>query len=296
MKAGQQAQVSIEKILFASDFSPAAEAGFAYALAIADSYHAKLYVAHVIDAAQFDVMEPEQAERMIEKARTEAQERIRAFLSERIQVDGNRCEILIAEGPISDVLIDIIQRHRIDVAAVGTHGREGFEKLRMGSIAEEIFRKAPCPVLTAGPNTERGFGVPGAIRHILYAVEFAPDRSSAAAYAVSLAERYAAKLTVVNIREDMERTEDATRYLEQPRKSWLEDHVAPGSDLRQRIRFDLGFGVAADAIVDLATKQNVDLIVMSVRELDPFMAAHLPTSDTAHAVVSHAPCPVLTIK
>jgi hypothetical protein len=41
---------------------------------------------------------------------------------------------------------------------------------------------------------------------------------------------------------------------------------------------------------------SVDMIVMSVRELDPVIASHLPQSDAAHALVSRAPCPVLTIR
>jgi nucleotide-binding universal stress UspA family protein len=212
-----------------------------------------------------------------------------------LQLERDRYEVIVAAGAISDVLIDIIQRHRIDVAVVGTHGLRGFRKLRMGSIAEEVFRTASCPVLTAGPNTRRAPDQ-GAIRHILYPVEFAPDMSKAATYAVSLAERYSATLTVMNVREDMESRPDAHQQFELPRKNWIEQHVARDSGLRNRISFELGFGAAAESILDFAVKEDVDLIVMSVRQLDPFMAAHLPKSDTAHALVSRAPCPVLTIR
>jgi nucleotide-binding universal stress UspA family protein len=295
MKASQRTEISIDNVLFATDFSPAAEAAFTYASGIADRYRAKLYVAHVINTESFAHLEPEAASLMIKKAHDEAQRRINHFLLEPLHLDAGRYEVIVAEGAISEVLMDIIRRHGIDVAVVGTHGRQGFEKLRMGSIAEEIFRKAACPVLTAGPHTGR-LSDQGALRHILYPVQFAPDTTKAAAYAVSLAERYSAALTVINVREDMAARPDAAQQFEQPKKSWIEDHIAPQSDLRKRMRFQLGFGAAADSILHFAAKEDVDLIVMSVRELDPFMAAHLPTSDTAHALVSHAPCPVLTIR
>src|SRR5215471_1410229 len=107
----------------------------------------------------------------------------------------------------------------------------------MGSIAEEIFRSASCPVLTAGPNTRRAPDQ-GTLQHILYSVEFAPDTSKAATYAVSLAERYSASLTVINVREDMVGGPDAPQQFDKPRMSWIEDHVVADSELRKRIRFE----------------------------------------------------------
>jgi len=77
---------------------------------------------------------------------------------------------------------------------------------------------------------------------------------------------------------------------------WILDHVPQNSDLRNRIHFERGFGPATDSILDFAEKGAVDIIVMSVRHLDPVMAAHLPKSDTAHELVSRAACPVLTIR
>ena len=56
-----------------------------------------------------------------------------------------------------------------------------------------------------------------------------------------------------------------------------------------------GFGPATNSIVDFA-KAGVDLIVMSISDLDPQMAAHHPNTGTAHELVSRAPCPVLTIR
>ena len=46
----------------------------------------------------------------------------------------------------------IIKEQAIDMLVVGTHGRTGFRKLLMGSVAENLFRRADCPVLSIGPN------------------------------------------------------------------------------------------------------------------------------------------------
>ncbi len=217
-----------------------------------------------------------------------------AQLLDPIGLARDRYEIVVAEGAISEALIDIIEKNRIDFAVLGTHGRRAFKKLLMGSVAEEVFRMAPCPVLTVGPKIAP---VParGAIRHILYPVEFAPDTSMAAWYVVSLAERYAATLTVMNVREDVPASPSTAEEFTKPMERWVNDHVPEHSDLRNRIRFQRGFGAVTESILDFVATGGVDIIVMSVRALDPYIAARLDTG-TSHELISKAPCPVLTIR
>jgi nucleotide-binding universal stress UspA family protein len=295
MKAlGRNKEIILNNVLFATDFSPASEAGFAYAVMIADRYHAKLYVAHVINLEPFGLIAAESTPARIEQAREQARQRMERMLgAQRLPAD--RYQAIVAEGTVAEVLLDILQRNHIDMAILGTHGRRAFKKLLLGSIAEELFRAAPCPVLTIGPRTA---SVPASVelQHILYPLQFAPDSSEAAKYAVSLAQQYAATLTVMNVREDMPSSANKEEQLTEPVEHWIEDHVPDGSDLRNRLRFERGFGPAAGAILGFATKAAVDLIVMSVRRLDAVVAAHLPTPDTAYDVVSRAPCPVLTIR
>ena len=163
----------------------------------------------------------------------------------------------------------------------------------MGSVAEEVFRMAPCPVLTVGLKAAPAPA--GGLSHILYLVEYGPDSSSAARYAVSLAERYGATLTVMNVAEDMPGPKNVTGKFTEVLEHWTQNHVPEGSTLRNRVRFETGFGPAADSILDFAAKASLDLIVMPVRRLDPVIAAHLPKSDTAYELASRATCPLLTI-
>jgi nucleotide-binding universal stress UspA family protein len=287
-------EISVQNVLFATDFSPASEAGFAYAVKIAERYCSKLYVAHVINLEPFSLVAAESTPAIITQAREQARQKIDRLLgSRRSQVD--RYQAIVAEGNVAEVLVDILQRNHIDIAVLGTHGRRAFKKLLLGSIAEEIFRAAPCPVLTVGPRVAPA---PGGVelRHILYPLEFAPDPSEAAKYAVSLARQCAANLTIMNVSEDMPRSANSQEQITEPIESWIEDQIPGGSELCHRVRFERGFGPAAEAILDFATKATVDLIVMSVRRLDPVVAAHLPRPDTAYEVVSRAPCPVLTVR
>ena len=286
--------ISIEKVLFATDFSPATEASFSYAAAIADRYQARLYVAYVINLESFDLLEAEPARVMISRARDEASRRI-ARLLEPLGLPPERYEIVVAEGAVAEVLLNLLERNHIDLAVFGSHGRRAFKKVLLGSIAEEVFRMASCPVLTVGPKTAN-ISPEGGIRHILYPLQFAPDSSPAARYAVSLAERYGATLTVMNVSEDLPAAPSQVDEVTQPMKRWIRDHVHETSELQKRVRFERGFGPATGSILDFASKANVDLIVMSVRRLDPVIAAHLPSAGIADDLVGRAACPVLTIR
>jgi nucleotide-binding universal stress UspA family protein len=190
----------------------------------------------------------------------------------------------------------MIREHHIDLIVVGTHGRRGLGKLLLGSVAEEVFRLAPCPVLTVGPKTLEMRSREIELSHILYPVEFVPDQSAAATYAVSLAEEYHARLTFMKVFEERVPSSELQAAVEEPVRHWMDDHVPVGSDLRKRTCFESGYGPAAEAILKFTGDHGVDLIVMGVRRMDPVMAAHIPKSDTAYEVVRNAPCPVLTVR
>src|SRR5437016_125275 len=112
----------LHNVLFATDFSPAAEAAFPYAATISDRYQSKLYVAHVINLESFDLLESESARITLKKAHDEAQREITQLL-EPLHLPLDRYDIIVADGAIAEVLVDLIQTNHIDLAVVGTHGR-----------------------------------------------------------------------------------------------------------------------------------------------------------------------------
>jgi len=290
-----KSRIVVKNILLATDFSPTSEAALPHALTIAGHYGSKLYVAHVICPELTDLLAPELSPTILKQAQEFAQQRMERLLSTGRQ-QGVPCQPLIGEGAIWDVLLDMIHQNSIDLVVVGTHGRRGLRKLLLGSVAEEVFRLAPCPVLTVGPRTPEMRSANVQLGQILYPLEFVPDSGDAATYAVSLAEEYHAKLTLMKVFEDMVPFSEEKAQLPEPVSHWMEDHISTASDLRGRTSFEVGYGSAAEAILKLAAGRGVDLIVMGVRRLDPAMATHLLKPDTAYAVVRNAHCPVLTVR
>ena len=290
-----ESHVAPKNILWATDFSPASGAALPHALALASHYASNLYVAHVISPEFRDFLPPEETATRLQRARSFTEQKLEPLLSAARQKRIS-CQPLIGEGAIWDALLEMIRQNGIDLIIVGTHGRRGLRKLLLGSVAEEVFRMASCPVLTVGPKTSGTSSRDVQLGHILYPVEFAPDTSPAANYAVSIAEEFHAKLTFMKVAEEMLPFPEAKDHIQEPVRHWLDDHAPAESELRQRTSFELGFGRAAEAILKFACERGVDLIVMSVRRLEPMLAGHLPETDAAYEVVRTAPCPVLTVR
>jgi len=286
--------VTLNRILVATDFSAASDTAFEYAASIAIRYDAQIHVVHVIDSGPFDVIASESKSSTLAQVEEEARQKIECMLTAR-QIPAEQYHIVVTEGIVPDALYDIIRKQQIDLAVLGTHGRRAFKKLLMGSVDEEVFRTAPCAVLNIGPSV-RPIPAGAELLHILYPVEVAPDRSGAAKYAVSMAERYGGKLTLMNVREDLPASPNKRENFPIPVESWIDDHIVRGSGLRNRVYFETGSGPAAEAILNYAWNADVDLVVLGLHPMDPIIAAHLPKPDIGYEIVSRAPCPVLTIR
>jgi nucleotide-binding universal stress UspA family protein len=290
-----RSHIALKSILLATDFSPASEAALPFALTVANHYGSMLYIAHVISPEFMDLIPPDSAATMILAAKRSAQHDMEHLLKAASQ-RGVSCQALIGDGAIWDVLQDMIQQNDLDLIVLGTHGRRGLRKFLLGSVAEEVFRKAPCPALMVGPQILRIRSMDIHLEHILYPLEFVPDTSNAAAYAISFAEEYHARLTIMKVFEEEVPSTALKAAVQEPVIHWIDDHIPIDSDLRKRTSFEPGFGPAAEGILKFASDRGVDLIVMGARSLDPGMAAHFHQPDTAYEVVRTAPCPVLTVR
>jgi nucleotide-binding universal stress UspA family protein len=135
----------IKTILFATDFSPRSAYAFHIACALARDYHARLLVAHAYQmptygSPEIPVMPPDPAE-------IEAD--LWKHLAElRPSHPGLCVERFLRCGLPAEEIVRLAAETHADVIVMGTHGRSGWGRLLLGSVAEAVLRKAPCPVLT----------------------------------------------------------------------------------------------------------------------------------------------------
>jgi nucleotide-binding universal stress UspA family protein len=293
-KVNSKRPVKLDNILFATDFSPASETAFGYALAIARRYDSKLFVAHVIRPDVYHMLPPENLAGVLEQIRRYAeQEMANLLISGRLR--GIPHQILLEQGQLWTVLSGMMERNDIDLIVVGTRGRTGVQKLLLGSVAEEIFRLSQRPVLTVGPTVSGRAPEETQLRQIVYATDFTPAAEQAAAYALSLAQEHQAHLTLLHVVRDADKVSpESIARLQEFFVKRLEKIVPPETNLWCDPEFAVAFGVPAEGILEIAKNRHADLIVLGVRGV-PSFAGHLPPA-TAYKVVCQAPCPVLTVR
>ena len=288
-------RIALKNILFATDFSPAAEAALPYAIGLAKQYGAKVHGLHVRYPATYPIVGPEAMPQVLEAAEELAKCEAKQ-LHEMLESVPH--EVTVAEGELWPILSEIVNQQRTDLIVMGTHGRTGVSRALLGSAAEEVFRKASCPVLTVGPhvshNTERRL----AMKQILLAMDFSPESLAALPFAVSMAQEHQANLTLLNVTCNPEVGElvHAGQYVDSTMRR-LQALVPAEADLWCEPKCRVEQGTEAKKISEVAVALGADLIVLGVRSPQGGMGAttHILQS-IAHQVVANAQCPVLTVR
>jgi nucleotide-binding universal stress UspA family protein len=138
----------IRTILYPTDFSEHSDYAFQLACSLARDYGACLFVLHVLERpllAYTGVMTAPPSPPPSAEERQAVQEKLH-----RIEPPDptTRVEHLLEEGDPATAILQVAQERKCDLIVLGTHGRGGLGRLLMGSVAEQVVRKASCPVLT----------------------------------------------------------------------------------------------------------------------------------------------------
>lgn len=208
---------------------------------------------------------------------------------------------------VEALVVDEILKRAADLPAdlivIGTHGRTGFDRLILGSVAERVLVKAKCPVLTVpGRASDVRPSATRLFRNVLCPTDFSPSSIAALKFAEGLA-RDGAKLRVLHVAERLPSwqlvpamatgaPDDPLVVLAQARERV---HHAVPSALRRTGSVEelVAEGDAGDEILRAAEANRVDLIVMGAHA---GRAGLLGFGSTTHDVLRGATCPVLTLK
>jgi nucleotide-binding universal stress UspA family protein len=295
MKAAEaRTRIELKNILYLTDFSIAARAAAPFAVELARTYGSKIHALHCRPPI-VNPMTPPESWRSAEAAAAAEAEKQKQELRETLHDVSP--DIMIMEGSVGENVAWAIEDENIDLLVMGTHGRSGIGKLLLGSVAEEVFRQAHCPVLTVGPNTPPG-AKPGEFKKILFATELNPASTVAADFAMSLAQECQARLTLLHVIDEPRADElVAAPDVTDSDIKLLHQIVRQGSELASAPEYLVEVGPPAEKILEVARREGSDVIVLGARHPSGFpgAATHLPFT-VAHQVVSHAPCPVLTIR
>lgn len=144
--------LTIRTILHPTDFSECSSYAFQVACSLARDHGARLVLVHVTSSvvitAPFVTIPPEPVD-----IREQLQKELAALQPSEpgIQIDRH-----VREGDPGREILSLAQEIHADLIVMGTHGRTGLGRLLVGSVAEQVLRKAVCPVLTVKPPVPQG--------------------------------------------------------------------------------------------------------------------------------------------
>ena len=142
--------LSFKIIMVPTNFSDNSLRALPYAVSLAERYDAKLKLVYVnvpslqvSDVAWVAMDDRSTSGEHMDKARRTLEKIVLDQIPREVPVDAE----LLTGDPV-DSVVEYARDNGVDLIVMATHGRGGISHVLMGSVAEHIVRKAPCPVLT----------------------------------------------------------------------------------------------------------------------------------------------------
>jgi nucleotide-binding universal stress UspA family protein len=223
---------------------------------------------------------------------------VRAF------VDGQRgetaIEVRVEQGYVVSEIVDAAARLTADLIVIGTHGRGGFQRLFLGSVAERVLASAACPVMTVPPRMPEAVPCgPSLFAHVLCAIDYSESSLRALRLAAALSTESGARLTLVHVvetatsepalAEGFSGTGHESLLVATARTQLHAHRPAAVSDARDVVLT----GKPSRAILQLARDQGADLIVAGAHA---GLASLLGLGSTTNRIVREATCPVISVR
>jgi len=284
--------LSLKHILVASDFSPISIVALRHALGIARRYHSNVSLLHVIDPSIYGAAGPDGISADTECASRDA-ERIEAGLRSDGSLEGLTFDFTVRVGPVWTTIAETIEDKRSAALVLGTHGRTGLRKLALGSVAESAFREAPCPVLTVGPKVLESKSCGAEAKHFLVPTDLSPESLEALPYGTSLAKVTHGDVSLLHVRDPRSESSNQDAKSVEAANTRLRELLQIHPDAQSIVPFIVKAGSPAEVVIAFAEEHRTDLIVMGRRA---WAEDSPPMWRTAYAIVTQAPCPVLSMK
>lgn len=288
-------------LLVATDFSETAEAAADWAVEIAAGRGRRVHLMHVLTLPPprpHYAPAPPDLQNALRNAATQQLE----AEAKRLAGRGVEIETILEVGVPSQTLVRMAKELDTALLVIGTRGLTGLSHLLLGSTAERVVQKAPCPVLTVHPEDR---GKHRDLSTVLVPTDFSEDALKAVHTAHRLLENLdEARLILLHaFNLPIEYTAygpipTSVNYLKDAGVEAEQQLGEIAEDLKQREGIDVETlareGYPPEVICEEASQQDADLIVMGTHGRSGL--AHLLLGSTAERVVQKAPCPVMTVQ
>jgi nucleotide-binding universal stress UspA family protein len=282
---------NLSRILCAVDFSEPAQAAFRHALALSRARAAELAVVMAVPANEPLGLRVRRRTREIAALR-------RASEAARV-----RMTVSVQHGDPVGVILLHASSGGCDLIVLGTHSRTGLERLRSGSVAERVARRAACPVLVvplSADGTDRQ--VAGSFGNVLCPIDFSEVSTTALRQALRVVGESKGRLTLVHVLPNLDPMSRYAYHVSDPdygqllkRNAWHRLQECVPSEFRgaTSLRARVVSGAPAEQIARVSREIDADLIVVGVTARGAIGRRLL--ASTAVRVMRSAGRPVLAI-
>ena len=291
--------LEIKLILCPVDFSEFSVRAYRHALSVAQHYRAKLVAMHIVELWRHPSLSFVPSGRAYDESCQafckQGEQELREFVGSSTPGE-HLPELVVEQGNAADTILACAARLRADVIVMGTHGRRGYDRLMLGSVAERVLRNAPCPVLVVNkpPDelsaTSNEVDQEHRLHRILFCTDFSEDSERALNYAISATTEYDAELTLLHVLEDKPaKTDQAIAAATQQLERLIPAEVHKSLNARFAVRV----GKPYEQIIQFAKEAHPDIVAMGVRGRGSLDLAVF--GSTTYRVIQLGPCPVLAV-
>lgn len=283
--------LKFETIVVCIDFTAASDFALLYAKRFAIRTGAKLLLVHIVDPARIS---PEELDAhlalhdIIDSAKSDMQ-KIWAELAGQ----GIKGNWIVRHGNVRDMILDTVQESHTDLIVVGSKGMVLTGASRFGTIAEQLVRAAPCPVLTAVPESRWQKLENGHRRLLLVPTDFSAASDAAFLYALAFAKSNGGSLLLVHAVEYDFAVEPIAGQLEDLRDKGMRRLLASAHAAHVEAESIIRPGDASELILELARERKADYIVMGVLGGDQVDGTRL--HGKVQGLMHRSPCPIFSI-
>jgi len=294
--------LTIDRVLFPTDFSEGARQPFPQAAFLADWHDAELHILNVTGRHRHDF--DEDRERFPVSAGT-LTEWLRGPDAAETTAAGPDLKALsvmqeqVESSVPAEVIVDYAGDENVDLAVMGTHGRRGVDRMLFGSVTEEVVRQAPCLVFTVQTGAEVAPGE--AVRRVLAPVDFSEASEAAVHHVKEIALTYGAEINLLHaVEEPLYPAAYGVEPVKFPTLDVIDQVEQQLGDLvrveigHEHARIEAQVGHPPTTILEYIDEHDVDLIVIATHGRTGLERVLL--GSVTERVLRRSPVPVFIVK
>lgn len=278
-------KLDIRKIMVPVGFSETSDHATDHAAWLAATTQAELILVHVmpLNHYYFETPEPFILPDNEEEMRREAEEKMKLVARELNSKYTLNTRVRVLHGRISYELIDFATEEKVDLIMMGTHGAKGLEEILIGSNAQQLVSKAPCPVITFQKEKRK----PG-FSNIVLPIDRSRHSREKVGVAINVALLCNSKIHIVGLldNDDQGEYEKLQVVLDQVQMAIDRAEI---SYTRHTVKGD---NIAVEAM-KYARSINADLILILTE--DESVLGKLDLGPLSRHIVNHSEIPVLSM-